>query len=502
MLFFKSRAALALAFVVAAIGVSAQDDGVSLRAGLDLALQYKYRSSEVLAEQGEYKDGIDFQRDYLSSPPLASGFLDIGGPTGLSAGFGAEARRQWDDYDSCFSDTNLPDLGRSRNPVALEKGLITRAALYWKSPAIDVALGRDKVDYGKELEGTIYPSSRLPFFDAFRTQGMLGPFTLDWMIAGLESAEAFDDKDVDPNWTTSSDSGNRLNGPYYTLQDKAYGFEDGVNPTTILECFHRFSWNFGAFRVGAAENCIIARRDNHITVQDLLPLLSYHQAGEIPNNNTLYLDASWDVTPEILVSGELGFDDINANVFGVGDSDVPTIPAYVVGGRYTPEPGSGGHFDAYAEAGYTHYLWGNFSADGQRSVTDVDPLARAIYRLRLNGGAVLLPLTSPYGPGARWVRIEGGYRFSETGPRFGAELLVMGKNSEANLVSTPYDTSAKDAPEVFFGSLTFPLSWQFGPLGLSVAPAALVRNQAWWMEATFALSYRYRAETTLKARAQ
>jgi hypothetical protein len=500
MLSRTKRAACAAAFAAVAFGLSAQEDGVRLAAELDLSFQYRYRSADVLIEDSTYNNGIDFQRNYLSSPPLASGSLDIGGPQGLSAGFGAELRREFTSSykQGYFNATNFPLLGRDRNPIAVEKGAITRGALYWKSPSFDISLGRDKVDYGKELEGTLYPSLRLPYLDAFRSQARLGPFTLDWMVATMDAAESYDGNDVDPNWTVTSNSNVQDSTGQYSLEDKAYGFEGDENPTTILEALHRISWNFGTVRLGAAENYLVARRNNRIVIQDILPLVSWHQASVMPNNNTLLFDLTWDPTPELELSGVGGFDDINANMFGVGDSDVPTIGAYVVGGRYKPEDVSAKPFDAYFEAGYTHYLWGNFSANKQGDITDVDPLARAIYRLRLNTGGVLIPLTSPYGPGARWLRLEGGYRLGLTGPRLGAELLLLGKNSEANLVSTLYDQSAKDGAEFFFGSLTLPISWKLGAFELEVAPAALLRNQRWWAEATFTASYSYKAETFLK----
>jgi hypothetical protein len=491
------RAAPAALMIAAALALSAQEEGVPLRTELDLNLVYTYRSAEELVEAGAYKSGIDLQRDYFAVPPLARGSIELGGPQGLALGLEAEARREFNtNYkDGFFQETNFPLLGRDRNPVSVEKAAVTRGALYWRSPSIDLALGRDKVDYGKELEGSLYPSARLPFLDAFRARGRLGPFALDWMVATMDAIKDYDDYDVDPNWVQGGSPGD--NGLGYGFdEDDGSGTTSG-DPTTILETLHRLSWDFGKFRVGLAENCIVARRNNRILITDILPLVSWHQASVMPNNMALYWDIAWDPMPGLSFAAEGGYDDINGNIVGVGDSAVPTIDAYVLGGRYRSDGGRGS-VDAYFEAGYTHYLWGNFSAYRQGSITDVDPLARAIYRFRLNAGGALLPLTSPYGPGALWLRLEGGCRPWAAGPRIGAELLLLGKNEEADLIATPYDLSAKDAGYLFFGSLTLPLSWEIGSFDLSLAPAALLRNDRWWVESTIALSYRHRGERAVR----
>jgi hypothetical protein len=476
------HAALTAILATASFSLFAQDEGIPLKTALDLNALYIYRSANELVETGTIKNGIDLERNFFAVPPLARGSVDLGGPQGLAMGIEAEARREFDGY---FPDSNIPVSNSSRNPIAVEKAIFTRAVLYWRSPSIDLSIGRGKVDYGKELEGSIYPSARLPFLDAFRSQGRLGPFTLDWMVATIDSVEAYDNNDVEPNDGVTDGS-------------SSYGFDTGTNPTTILDAFHHLTWNFGTFRVGLGENCIVARRNNRILISDVFPLLSWHQASVMPNNMTFYWDFAWDPAPGLSFAVEGGYDDINANIFGIGDSSVPTIDAYVLGGRYRSDEGQG-DLDAYFEAGYTHYLWGNFSAYQQSSITDVDPLARAIYRFRMNSGGALLPLTSPYGPGALWLRLEGGCRpWAEAGPRIGAELLLLSKNEEANLIDTPYDQSVKDGHRFFFGSLTLPVSWTRGAFELSIAPAALVRDGTWWMESTFALAYRYRNETFIK----
>jgi len=478
------------------------EEGPSLRTELDFSFLYRYRSSDELVEPYAYKSGIDLARNYFDLPPFLRASFDAGGAEGLAIGFEAEARREFsEDYkDGYFQETNLAVLGRSGNPLAFEKAAITRGALYWRSPGLELALGRDKADYGSELEGSLYPSTRLPYFDAFRARGRIGRFGIDWMVASMDAIESWDGIDVNPNWTENAVAPGIVDDPdsvYNVLEDPAYGFDMDEEPSAIFEVLHRWSWDFGTFRLGFAENCVLVRRNNRFTLTDFLPVISWHQTSVMPNNVTLLVDLAWEPAPGLLVAAQGGFDDINGSLVGVGDSEVPTIGALVAGARYESASASGA-LEAYLEAGYTHYLWGNFSAHTQGSIDDIAPLARAVYRFRLNSGGALLPLTSPYGPGALWARLEGGWRFASSSCRVGAELLLLGKNAEANLISTPYDTSAKDGDILFFGSLAVPLSWVAGPFELSLAPAALVRDRTWWMEASLGATYRYRSERALR----
>ncbi len=154
------------------------------------------------------------------------------------------------------------------------------------------------------------------------------------------------------------------------------------------------------------------------------------------------------------------------------------------------------------EAGYTHYLWGNFSIDGQGGLPDVDPLARCQYRFLLNnlGQAALIPLTSPYGPGSLWFLVSGGQELGSTGLRLGTDILLLGKDTEANLIMTPYDTSVQNAPWEFFGQFGLNLRYRRGDFDATVAPSACERNGLWWMESSFTVAYHFRSSTPIAAR--
>jgi hypothetical protein len=505
--FFRLIVALSLA--VASVGSLAAQAGATnensdtdpllLKTAVDLALQYTYRSSDQFVEPYQYKNGIDIMRDYLDVPPLAQINVDIGRRQGLSMGVGLVLRRELnpDTDQGYFYPTNFPQLGLPGKPVALDNYAFTRGVIYWRSPGLDLSIGRDKVDYGEELRGSLYPSDRLPFFDAFRMRGKEGPFQLDWMVATLyggKNWEAYygdNSYDVDPNAS--------LNPPV-PLDPDPYGFEDDANPSTIIEEFHRLSWDFEKLRVGIAENYILARRDNHFLFTDFVPLVSWHQTGIVPNNITVLGDITWTPSSNFTVSAQGGLDAFNVNGIGIENATIPTIPALVVGAHYEDEDSTGA-MDAYVEAGYTHYLWGNFSAaqQGDGGGGDGDPLERAIYRLDMVGGSILLPMSSPYGPGAIWLLLSGGQEFGYSGIRVGAEILLLLKNTEANLVNTPYqeDSSVIGAPEEFFGSFAFPVRYRAGSFDLTLAPDICVRSGTWWFEAAFTVAYHFRRATPL-----
>jgi hypothetical protein len=168
-----------------------------------------------------------------------------------------------------------------------------------------------------------------------------------------------------------------------------------------------------------------------------------------------------------------GFDDISARSLGLPDGDIPTIPAGIFQLEWSAASAS--LFQSYLlEGGYTHYLWGNFA------YTDNPPewygvyLARGIYRWTPNKNAVLLPLTSPYGPGALWGKFRADFRFFRRHITAGAELLFLVKNSGANLVDTPYRADeGLNGYDRWFLALDIPLRYAWRNLGFSLSPALL-----------------------------
>ena len=481
----------------AAVGAEAAgpSDPVVLFTALDLSFEYRYRSAEILVEDAAVKNGIDFTRNVLDLPPAALLNWEIGRRRGFGIGVGAELRRQFDPaYDGLFPATNVLPLGRDGNPVATENPMFTRGVIFWRGESLDLTLGRDKVDLGEGLKGSLYPSPRLPYLDAFKAKGRLGPLGMDWLVATMRAAPSWDGASIDPN--EGVDTSDFPAGEAFP-----YGFMNSENPTIVIEALHRFTWDFERLRLGVAGHVMYARRNNYFTVTDFLPVIGWHQTKIYSNNLSTFIDAQWKPFPGLTLSGMAGLDEFNASALGVTDSGSPAVSAWVLGGEYRGRA-SGGALDAYAEAGYTHYLWGNF--DGSNNAPgDKVTLARALYYYHQDEGAAMLPLTSPYGPGATWGRLLGGWEIPGTGLRVGLDLLLLSKIKAANLVETEVMTADPagdpDAPRLLFFQAAFPLRWRLADFELYASPAALVRDGTWWAEATIGGTYRLRRQTAVEA---
>jgi hypothetical protein len=467
--------------------------------GFDLDLSYEYRwqpSGGLLIEDtaiksGAAASGADLERDYFDRAPFARLAFGYGGPAGFSLALEMTVRNGWTgNYEKA---DNLPFIWDTGS-TSLAGNVLSRGVVYWKSPVFDFALGRDSVDYGGFLYGSLLPSSRLPYLDNARARLKLGKkFKIDWMVATIQAVESWDGIDVEPNAKSSSTT--ELSGSGDTTGP--YGFESWSNPTTIWEVMNRYSWKIGGdFILGVTDHAVIARRNNQFSLCDIFPLTSRHQSSVGETNNSLVFDAAWRPLQGLDLAAQFGLDDINGNDIGISDTGSPTIPAFVAGARYRAETQAGA-LSAQAEAGYTNYLWGNYDAtqvDPEAGV--VDTLARMQYRfLASDGEAILLPLTSPYGPGALWCKAGGSISLGSSGFTLGADLLYLAKNPEANLIDTQlYDnTSTGSAAYVHYLEISLPTRYQSRSWIVGLSPALLWREGDYSFELTFLASYRLRS---------
>ena len=478
--------------VVAAAGVLFADDTSApastefdgeIPFGFNLDVAYEYRLApfgEFLVEESVVKSGIDLMRNVFDRAPFARMALGYGRQEGLAVAIETTFRPQWD--GTWYETDNLPTVGASGDPLKVENSFITRGVAYWRSPSLSFAFGRDKVDYGGILYGSLLPSYRLPYLDNLRARAVMGDFAIDYMLVTIQAIKSWDGIDVTPN-----------DGSV-----EYYGWEDGENPTTIVEGLNRFSWKIGDLILAVSDHAMMARRNNRFYLTDFFPVISRHQTSILGTNNSLIFDASWQPLDGLKLAAQAGFDDINADIFGISDTSSPTIDAYVLGAEYRGSNGSGAMF-ASGEVGYTSYLWGNYDGSGIHP-NDVNPFLRMQYRFLTDTGAMLLPLTSPYGPGAVWFKAKYRYEFLRTGFRAGLDLLLLSKNEEANLISTPLDRSAESGSIVYFGELSIPLDYAIGSWQATVTPAILYRSEdgsspAWSFEITFLASYHLRTGT-------
>jgi hypothetical protein len=412
-----------------------------LRAGIETALALGLRSSDLTIEDlSGATNGIDLRRRWLDEPPLVrfGGSLENG--SGLEVAVEGQLKREW--ASTWDSWNNLPGNGPSTNPFPVDNHFYTRGILAWDSPAFMATFGRDKIHLGPGQGSSLLASENLPYLDSFRFRAPMGRWSFDWVVATIDNGKAAQDVDTD-YWG--------LDGPVDgTISDfldgGGYGFEGDANPSIIFYNVHRAQWTGERLRLAIAGQMVIVRANNAFQLVDFFPIATWHNADVIPNNMCMVLDGSWAVLPGLAINFSAGFDDFSAATFGLGDSGVPTIDAYLLSVEYALDAG-GFAFDAYLEGGYTHYLWGNF--DG--SVTmgqDRCFLAKMIARYKTDSGEVLLPLTSPYGPGALWteLRIDAKPKGSPFG--LGVDLLLLSKNTKADLVTTEFtsDDTIATAP--------------------------------------------------------
>jgi len=410
-------------------------DRVSASASANL--EYYYRTQDVNMEPGlptteQYED---FERLFLDRAPLASVQLDYSRDDRLELAIQADIQREY--FLNPFNTTNLWETAPG-DPVALENEDIMRGALWYNFDPLQVELGRDKVQLGPE-EHSLLPSARLPFLDVLRLRLPLGKLTGDLLISTLENRDS--------------------------------AGED-VTSTTLL-AVHRYEYAFDTVRLGIAGMVVLSRQDNTFWLGDFFPVFSWHNADIIPNNMTLVADASWVPLPGLVVNGQFGVDDINVTGIGVADSSTPTIPAFILSAGYMIPTGGDVRVDLHAEFGYTHYLWGSFD----------DPNARDIDRYLLDGGSVIIPLSSPYGPGATWVelsaRVSGiPWLDASVNARY-LSRMTNGSGTVVDLISTAYQASStiETAPHVDTWSIGFKAATlPFGFLRITLEPTLYIQE--------------------------
>ncbi|MFP3043054.1 hypothetical protein LQZ19_14660 [Treponema primitia] len=465
-----------------------QEKNISLKGDLAVSYEHRLRTASVLADKGLVKNGMDFQRQYLSAPPVFDLSAGIGTFTGILVEADIALRQAWhDDYEPVNNFLfPAPD-----SELGINFDILNRGMLFWNGKHINVGLGRDKVHFGNTPGGTLYPSASLPYLDGLRISTPIGPFTMDYALSTIQArrAKKLEGKEILKGTYTGDD---------YDAYDH-FGFMMDENPTTILTATHRFQWNFGQVKAGIGGTVVYARSNNMFLATDFIPIQIWHNADVRPNNLNMMLDASWALCPGLTLSGIVGFDDINANFIGINDTEVPTIPAGILQLEYdllTPALKANFLF----EAGATHFLWGNYGYDGEPE--DGKPwggvyLARAIYRYSPNNDGVLLPLTSPYGPGVYWGRITSSFTISDMPSlKIGADLLLLKKIRGANLVTTGYNNGGvADESQYWFFSLDLPCSYTWEFLQFSFTPAVLVNNGDIGFEFNLGVRYNIQGKT-------
>lgn len=448
-------------------------------------LQYRFFANPQRAENGDphsTASAIDFQRFFLSKPSLAVLDLSAQSEQGFFLSVRGDFMSQW--KGDLFETENIPILGEAGSESSFENHFVTRGNLTWSNGFIIASFGRDTMRLGPRRGSSLYPSDKIPYMDSARLTVPFGSLTMDWFISSLHPYAA-SGHDVDPNLTSTGG----------TVADGSFGFEGDETPSDIWHTAHRFELNLGRVSAAIGGQVLIARRNNHLQLTDFIPAIAWHNGDIRPNNMSIVLQLRALPLPGLELSIDAGYDDINANAVGIGDYSIPTIDAYI--GRAVYDlPVPWGRLSFFAEAGTTHYLWGNFDAAATGIESQyVNTLARAIYRYRIDGnwGAALLPLTSPFGPGVQWMTLETGATVGKLKLRLNYQLLSI--NTLANLIDTPYreDATVANGPRVMYHDVGLSASYDLNPITVTMSPSLVIRDGAVGFECSFILSARYAA---------
>jgi hypothetical protein len=332
----------------------------------------------------------------------------------------------------------------SDNPIPYEFNNVYEGYFYWPFEFAELTFGRQTLDLGPAPRSSIALAPEVPYLDALRLTANLGPIRMHHAISSIDNEEAR--RDVALPETTDGD------------RSTVYDFDR----TQIFFNTHYFEYRFDRWRLGVGANLVVSREMNNFNLSDFFPVFSWHNANILPRNMSAFVDATVPVAPGWEVYGQASFDDIRTTGVGIGDQPIPTIPAFTLGGRYS-RFGPAVTWDVGIDAGYTHYLWGNFPIE--------DGLSRAIFRIRSDGGNWALPLTSPYGPGT----LFGLGRVDASTGRLSIGVLyeIVGRKPDANLFTTLQEESDELAGQAYEPAhrVEIDAAWRFAEwFSVSVQP--------------------------------
>lgn len=297
--------------------------------------------------------------------------------------------------------------GDPGNRIASENNTFTTSFLAFPTFFGRMSLGRQHVSFGPSNLSNLLVAQDVPFLDSIVLEIPMGRWTAHQAIATLENRRAVGDLQVD---------------------FARAGYNYGI--TLIVLSSRRFVWAGDTIDLGIGTQVVLSRPYNAYQLGDVLPIYSPHNSDVGVTNTSLALDAKltrWPAAEPYLI---VGVDDINGNVLGISDTEIPTMWGVVAGVTGTLPLGQGSlQYDT--EFVGTHYLWGSY--------IDSWALSKSIYRLHTDGGNLILPLSSPYGPGRlSWTtRLMLDLTRTLSGE---LHLLLLAGDPSVDLVSTPYAT--------------------------------------------------------------
>lgn len=420
---------------------------------------------------------LDFQHDYIDAPPFFDWTLNAERDGSGGIAISAELRTQYEVGTAPSTSLFVPKEG---NPVPMENYFITSGYFYKRFDDVTLLVGRTPVHFGDGSFSSGMPSERLPFMDSVRLGWQFGRLKMTAYASSLENRMGDMEKaKLDAaGWNSGVEyidttTNEFFNGDTSTLVDLAFG------TTNAFLAVRRFEYAFNRTRLAVTSMQIVSRENNYLHLGDFFPVYSWHNAELGPHNNSVHLEATTVPLPGLKLAVQGGWDDINASeAFGVGDTGLPTIYFYLAGaawrGKMLGLPGA-----VTLEAGTSHYLWGVFHEYAEE---DGNYLSRAIYRYKRDEDYVLLPLTSPYGPGVTWLAADFSLQMLPS-ISVNTEIELKWRNPAADLVGTEYiaDPAVEEAERFGDHRFALRLDWSGSVFSLYSEAAMLLRdgNYGW-----------------------
>lgn len=426
---------------------------------------YRYGIGLDLAAQAFVPDGVRTDEYLMLSRkglPVAAVQLGVRRDDGPGLFLQTEFGREFASFSNDNPLTNLP-LYEDGVPFVGEYLDVTAAYLYYRLGTLELVAGRSPLHLGPSRFSSLLVSQDVPFLDAVRLTIPFGDLRLSWSAATLENRRTVGEPE---------------------RGELPIGYDFGRN--IILYSLQRVEYSRRRVRAGLGLQALTARRGNMLLLSDFFPVAGAFQSEAPVSNVSLVADLSIAIRPGIAGFAQAGLDELDLQVFGQDDSNVPTVFA-ALGGVHLRREEPTAVWDGVLEIGDTHYLWGSFE--------DEEYLSRAIYRRALVGEGRHLPLSSPYGPGVSWLR--GQVRTeSPAGMDYGLELLVRWINPAASLTAirdTPGSYRRDADTALTERELALSLSGELGyrpweHMRLSVAPVFEVRDSDTWVEVILSIT--------------
>lgn len=454
--------------------LSGDKGALGIEGSIGAAYDQSLESRKFSFDGAPFYRSLDTAKNFRFADPFAStgGALSIGGKAEIA--LRADIMRRFNSDPASSTNWFSSDPG---TPIGIENDFVQEGYLWYDFDPLTLQFGRASANMGS-MRDSLEVSDRIPYLDELRLILPMGPASIDLIVASLETRASKEEIAELPVFDIPSDAGLIARNEIRSMS---------------LLSVHRFEWAFPRARFALSEQYVVSRRNNSYSLGDFFPVFNWHQSDLTPNNVTIYLDADVALFQDARIMCQFGLDDFNAGTVGIGDDSTPTIPAGMLAFEYSPEI-AGTKADFYLEGGATHYLWGNYDNYGvSNGTTDVySYLARNIYRWRLyvDGDTIDMPLTSPYGPGAEWAKLEvsTGTLWGVVKPKL--TILLLSMNDLANLVTTKYvnDPAVSNAPRTDTLAVGITMDAHFLKYcSASVAPALYFQGGNVTSELTFSL---------------